>query len=52
MFSKRILPVVFLLLCAGLIVAFRTLGMGNGNPPTKYEKILHNVGEMLEEDSL
>jgi carboxyl-terminal processing protease len=47
MFRKRNLPVVLLLLCAGLIVAFRSLGFGNGNPPTKYEKILHNVGEML-----
>jgi carboxyl-terminal processing protease len=47
MFSKRNLPVVLLLLCAGLIVAFRSLGFGDGTPPTKYEKILHNVGEML-----
>ena len=47
MFKKRNLPVVLLLLCAGLIVAFRSLGFGNANPPTKYEKILHNVGEML-----
>jgi carboxyl-terminal processing protease len=47
MFTKRNLPVVLLLLCAGLIVAFRSLGFGNGAPPSKYEKILHNVGEML-----
>jgi len=47
MFRKRNLPVVLLLLCAGLIVAFRSLGFGNGTPPTKYEKILHHVGEML-----
>lgn len=47
MFRKRNLPVVLLLLCAGLIVAFRSLGLGSGTPPTKYEKILHNVGEML-----
>jgi carboxyl-terminal processing protease len=47
MFRKRNLPVVLLLLCAGLIVAFRSLGFGDGTPPTKYEKILHNVGEML-----
>jgi carboxyl-terminal processing protease len=32
---------------AGLVVAFRSLGIGNLNPPTRYEKILHNVGEML-----
>src|SRR5687768_6048117 len=47
MLSKRNLPVVVLLFCAGLIVAFRSLGIGISNPPTKYEKILHNVGEML-----
>ena len=48
MISKRNLPIVLLILGAGVFVAFRTLGIG-GNPPTKYEKILHNVGEMLEE---
>lgn len=48
MFNKRNLPVILLILGAGLFVAFRTLGLGK-NPPTKYEKILHNVGEMLVE---
>jgi carboxyl-terminal processing protease len=48
MISKRNLPIVLLILGAGVFVAFRTLGIGE-NPPTKYEKILHNVGEMLEE---
>jgi carboxyl-terminal processing protease len=48
MISKRNLPIVLLVLGAGIFVAFRTLGIGK-NPPTKYEKILHNVGEMLEE---
>ena len=48
MFSKRTLPVLILLLSAGLIVAFKTLGWG-GNPPGKYEKILHNVGDMLKQ---
>ena len=43
MFRKRNLPVVLLLLCAGLIVAFRSLGFGDGTPPTKYEKILHYI---------
>jgi carboxyl-terminal processing protease len=47
MFNRKSLPVILLLLGAGLIVAFRSLGWGGGNPPTKYEKILHNVGEML-----
>jgi carboxyl-terminal processing protease len=47
MFSKKSLPVILLLLVAGLVVGFRSLGWGGGNPPSKYEKILHNVGEML-----
>jgi carboxyl-terminal processing protease len=49
MFSKKSLPLVLLLLGGGLFLAFRTLGFGTGNPPGKYEKILHNVGEMLTE---
>jgi len=48
MISKRNLPIVLLILGAGVFVAFRTLGIGE-NPPTKNEKILHNVGEMLEQ---
>ncbi len=41
-----------MVLGAGVFIAFRSLGTGNNssiNPPTKYEKILHNVGEMLAE---
>ncbi|HEX9508881.1 MAG TPA: carboxy terminal-processing peptidase [Puia sp.] len=48
MISKRNLPIVLLILGAGVFVAFRTLGIGE-NPPTKNEKILHNVGEYLME---
>lgn len=47
MFNRKSLPVIFLLVGAGLIVAFRSLGWGGGNPPSKQEKILHNIGEML-----
>ena len=47
MFSKKSLPVIALLLCAGLIAGFKSLGWGGGTPPSKYEKILHNIGEML-----
>lgn len=47
MFRKKNLPVVFLLVSLGLVLTIRSLGIGNSNPPTKYEKILHNVGEML-----
>lgn len=47
MFNWKSLPIILLLLGAGLIVAFRSMGWGGGNPPTKYERILHNIGEML-----
>jgi carboxyl-terminal processing protease len=51
MVKRKNLPVVLIILGAGLFLAFRTLGIGSGgNPPaTKYDKILHNVGEMLTE---
>src|SRR5688572_14249819 len=49
MFKLKNLPAVLLILGAGFFLAFRTFGIGGGNPPTKYEKILHNVGEMLAE---
>jgi carboxyl-terminal processing protease len=48
MFSRRSLPILFLVLGAGIFIAFRSMG-GGGNPPGKYEKILHNVGEMLQQ---
>src|SRR5579859_3107772 len=46
MINKRNLPIVLLVLAGGVFVAFRTLGLG-GTPPTKYERILHSVGEYL-----
>ena len=53
MFSRRSFPVLLTVLVAGVFIAFRSLGTGNtgniDNPPTRYEKILHNVGEMLTE---
>jgi carboxyl-terminal processing protease len=49
MFSRRSLPILLTVLAAGVFIAFRSLGTGNSNPPTRYEKILHNVGEMLAE---
>ncbi len=48
MVTKRNLPIVILVLAAGIVVAFRTLAFSI-NPPSKYERILRNVGEMLEE---
>jgi carboxyl-terminal processing protease len=46
MINKRNLPIVLMVLAGGVFVAFRTLGIG-GTPPTKYERILHSVGEYL-----
>jgi len=48
MSHKKNLPIVLLILAGGVFVAFRTLGF-KGDPPTRYEKILRNVGEMLED---
>src|SRR5688572_19688853 len=49
MINKRNLPIVVLVLAAGIFFAVRTLGFGSEPTPTKYEKILRNVGLMLEE---
>src|ERR1700754_1023598 len=48
MINKRNLKILLLILGGGAFVAFRTLGIGS-NPPTKYERILLNVGTMLEQ---
>jgi carboxyl-terminal processing protease len=48
MFSKRSLPILLLVMACGIFIAFRTLGT-NEAPPTRYEKILRTVGEMLEQ---
>ena len=47
MFSKRSLPFLAVLLFAGVLIAFRSIG--GINPPDKYEKILQQVTEMLED---
>lgn len=47
MFNKKSLPVILVILVAGIFIAFQTIGLGN--PPTKYEKILRQVGNMLEQ---
>ncbi|HEY9362392.1 MAG TPA: carboxy terminal-processing peptidase [Chitinophagaceae bacterium] len=39
------LPIVVLIVMAGIFLAFQSLG--NGTPPSKYERILKNVAEML-----
>ncbi|MDP4128694.1 MAG: carboxy terminal-processing peptidase [Bacteroidota bacterium] len=48
MFNKRNLPIVLLVSVLGVALALKTFAFSS-EPPTKYEKILRNVGEMLEE---
>src|SRR5450432_879831 len=48
--SKKILPVLFVLICGGLFLTYGVMGRGDkDNPKTKYEKILRNVGIVLEQ---
>ncbi len=47
--SKKFLPVLLVLTIASLFVAFQTQGSGGDNPKTKNEKILRNVGLLLEQ---
>jgi carboxyl-terminal processing protease len=49
MFSKRSLPVLVMVFICALFVGFRSMGTGGTPPPGKYEKILHNVGEILQQ---
>jgi len=46
-FSMKRLPIVLLMLAVGIFLAFQTLGIGKANPPSKYERILQNVGILL-----
>jgi carboxyl-terminal processing protease len=48
MLNKRNLPVVLLVLGLGIIIALKTFAFA-APPPTKYEKILRNLSELLEE---
>ena len=47
--SKKFLPVLLVLTVGSLFVAFQTQGRGGDNPKTKNEKILRNVGLLLEQ---
>ena len=49
--SKKFLPVLILLIAGASFLTFRTLGRGDkyDNPKTKNEKILRNVGIVLEQ---
>src|SRR5215470_7860584 len=48
MTNMKRLPILLMLLVAGTFLAFQSLGKSS-NPPSKYEKILRNVGQMLAE---
>ncbi|HEY0355266.1 MAG TPA: S41 family peptidase, partial [Flavisolibacter sp.] len=45
--NMKRLPLVIAMLIAGIFLAFQTMGTSNTNPPSKYEKILQIVGEIL-----
>jgi carboxyl-terminal processing protease len=50
--SKKFLPVLIVLVCGGLFLTYGVMGRGDkqkDNPKTKYEKILMNVGIVLEQ---
>jgi carboxyl-terminal processing protease len=44
--NMKRLPIVLLILVAGIFLTFQTLG-SDGNPPSRYERIMKNVSEML-----
>jgi len=48
MLNKRNLPIILLVSALGIAIALKTFAF-KGNPPTKYERILKNVSELLEE---
>ncbi len=47
MFNKKTLPFVIAIIVTGIFVTFQTIGLDN--PPSKYERILKQVGTMLEQ---
>ena len=46
-FNMKRLPIVIMILVAGCFLAFKTMGNGTNNPPSRYEQILRLVGDML-----
>jgi carboxyl-terminal processing protease len=49
MLNKRNLPIVLLISALGIAIALKTFAFNKSAPPTKYERILKNVSELLEE---
>jgi carboxyl-terminal processing protease len=48
MLNKRNLPIVLLVSALGIAIALKTFAFST-NPPSKYERILRNLSELLEE---
>ncbi len=48
MLNKRNLPIVLFISVIGIVIALKTFAF-KPNPPSKYERILKNVSELLEE---
>ena len=48
MLNKRNLPIVLLVSALGIVLVLKTFAFSS-QPPTKYERILKNVSELLEE---
>ena len=49
LFNMKRLPIVIVMVITGVFLAFNTMGKTKSDPPTKYEKIMRLVGEMLSE---
>jgi carboxyl-terminal processing protease len=47
LFNMKRLPLLLMMLAGGIFVAFQTLGTEKTPPPSKYERILQSVGEIL-----
>ncbi len=47
MTNMKRLPLLLLMLSAGVFFAFQSFGNFDKTPPSNYDKILHNVGELL-----
>ncbi|MCW3074014.1 MAG: carboxyl-terminal protease [Flaviaesturariibacter sp.] len=47
--SMKRLPLLLTMLAVGIFLGFRTLGTGTAAPPSKYERILQSIGEILKQ---
>lgn len=47
MTNMKRLPILLLIIIAAVFFAFQSFGSNDKNPPSKYDKILHNVAELL-----